>query len=60
MNAGLNMNEYIILFIAFLTSFLVGLLAIKYLLKLARKYTLNAFAIYRFVLAAFLIVYFYL
>jgi len=58
--ANMSGNEYIIFVIGFVSAFAAGILAIKFLLELARKYTLKGFAIYRIILAAILIAYFYL
>lgn len=49
-------NEAIILLISFVSAFVAGILAIKYFLALARKYSLNVFAYYRFVLAGILLI----
>lgn len=44
-------QESLVLLVAFLSSFFVGILAIKYFLKFARVYRLDVFAYYRFALA---------
>ncbi|MCK5211331.1 undecaprenyl-diphosphatase UppP [Candidatus Parcubacteria bacterium] len=49
--SGLIAGEYIVLFIAFLTAFFSGLVAIKYFLRFSARYSLHAFAYYRFALA---------
>jgi len=57
-NSGLQSNELIILFIAFLFSFLSGIITIKYFLRFAQNKKLNIFAYYRFILAMLIIYYF--
>lgn len=49
-------NEAVILLISFVSAFVAGILAIKYFLALARKYSLNIFAYYRFILAGILLI----
>ncbi len=49
-------NEMAILAIAFIASFITGLLAIKYFLRFARSHSLNVFAYYRFALAVLIII----
>ncbi|MEA3398268.1 MAG: undecaprenyl-diphosphatase UppP [Patescibacteria group bacterium] len=51
-------SDLAILIIAFVFSFIAGFLAIKYFLKYARSHSLNVFAIYRFILAVAVIVFF--
>jgi undecaprenyl-diphosphatase len=48
-SGGLQMNE---LAIGFITSFIVGLFAISFLLRYVRKHSFHVFAYYRFALAA--------
>jgi len=54
--ASLAGNELAVLIIAFIASFISGFLAIKYFLRFAQKHGLNVFAVYRFALAAVIIV----
>ncbi len=49
-------SEMPILAVAFIASFITGLLAIKYFLRFARSHSLNVFAYYRFALAALIII----
>lgn len=51
---SLASNEFTILLISFIIAFIFGLLAIKYFLQLSKKFSLNIFAYYRFVLAGIL------
>jgi len=55
--ANLAVNEFMILAIAFIASFVSGILAIKYFLRFAEKHSLNVFAFYRFALAVLIIVF---
>ncbi|MBA3047404.1 undecaprenyl-diphosphatase UppP [Patescibacteria group bacterium] len=55
--SGLAINELVILAIAFIASFVSGILAIKYFLRFAEKHSLNTFAFYRFALAVVIIVF---
>ncbi|MCK5416461.1 undecaprenyl-diphosphatase UppP [Candidatus Parcubacteria bacterium] len=48
-------SELMILTIAFIFSFISGILTIKFFLNFAKKYTLKSFAIYRFILAFILL-----
>lgn len=59
-NANLIGNDLIILFIAFSTSFITGIFVIKYFLKFAKNHSLNIFAIYRFALAAVIIIFYFI
>lgn len=59
-DTGLVAYEFNILLVAFISSLISSLLAIKLFLKIAKKYSLAVFAVYRFILAAFLIGYFFL
>ncbi len=54
--ADLANSELIVLIIAFIFSFISGFLAIKYFLRFAQNHSLNIFAVYRFALAAVIIV----
>lgn len=54
---GVEAHEWIMLFIGFFISGIVGFFAIKYLLKFLDKYSLQWFAYYRFALAFALIIY---
>jgi len=56
--ANLVYDEWIVLLIAFVFSLMSGILAIKYFLKFIRKHGLNIFAIYRFILAVILVIFF--
>lgn len=56
--AGLAGDELIILIIAFIASFVSGILVIKYFLQFAKNHSLNIFAVYRFVLAVVIIILF--
>lgn len=58
-DAGLGGNELAVLAVAFISAFLTALLTIKYFLRYAQGHSLNIFAIYRFILAAVLAVYFW-
>ena len=51
-NADLVGIDYTVLIIGFLTSFIVGILAIKFLLSYLEKYTLNFFILYRVLVIA--------
>jgi len=53
-------GQWPVLGIAFIFAFISGLLAIRYFLIYVRRYSLKIFAFYRFVLAAAIIIYFYL
>jgi len=55
---NLAIDELIILIIAFITSFVSGFFAIKFLLNFTREHSLNIFAYYRFILAAVIIIVF--
>lgn len=57
---NLSVDDYLVLVIAFVFSYITGFLAIKYFLLFSRKHSLNVFAVYRFVLAAILLFYFFL
>ncbi len=50
-NLGFSADQKTIYLIGFLSSFIVGLITIKYLLKFLRNHKLNIFAYYRFILA---------
>lgn len=54
--ADLANSELIVLIIAFISSFISGFLAIKYFLRFAQNHSLNVFAVYRFALAAVIII----
>ena len=54
----LSSNELSILIIAFCAAFVTGILAIRFFLQFAQKFSLNSFAYYRFLLA--ILVYFLL
>jgi len=49
--SGLGLSEYIVLLVAFLAALFSGLVAIKYFLRFSARYSLHAFAYYRFALA---------
>lgn len=49
--------SFTIVFIGFITSFIVGLAAIKFLLNFVKRHSLNVFIVYRLVLFASLLVY---
>ena len=55
--ANLILDDYLIIFAGFMSAFIFGWLAIKYFLAFSQKYTLKAFAIYRFILAVVLLFY---
>lgn len=55
-NTRIADNEISVLAIAFIASFITGLLAIKYFLRFARSHSLNVFAYYRFALAVLIII----
>ena len=57
--SGLGTSGSIILLVAFLAAVLSGLVAIKYFLRFSARYTLHAFAYYRFALALALAGYFW-
>jgi len=59
-NSELNKNEIILLAISFFSALFSAFIAIKFFLKLASKFSLNIFAYYRFVLAFFLMFWFFL
>ncbi len=50
-------NELIILIIAFVASLATGILTIKFFLKFAKRYSLNIFAYYRFILAIIILIF---
>jgi undecaprenyl-diphosphatase len=52
-------NEWVLMLAAFAFAFVSGLLSIHYLLAFSKKYKLNMFAYYRFILALVLIVLFF-
>jgi len=54
----LSAKELPILSVSFISAFIFGLLAIKYFMKIAPKYSLNVFAYYRFALAILIIIFF--
>lgn len=56
----INSGEWLVLLLGFLTAFISGYLVIKFLLNYLKNHSLNAFAYYRFILAVFIIVYFYI
>ncbi len=58
-NSNLQSDEYMLLAISFVFSYLAGFFAIKYFLKIAEKYTLNMFAYYRFALATIVLVFYF-
>jgi undecaprenyl-diphosphatase len=58
--SGITVSEYTLLMVSFLATFISGLIAIKYFLQYSRRYSLNIFAYYRFILALILLFYFYL
>ena len=54
--ANLAINEFVILIIAFIASFVSGFFVIKYFLRFAKNNSLNVFAVYRFMLAIVIII----
>ena len=54
---GLGSSEYLILILGFLAALFSGYLSIRYFLQYIKNHSLNAFAIYRFLLAIVIIVY---
>lgn len=54
---GLNLEDFLIMFLGFITAFVFGWLAIKYFLKFVENHGLQVFAIYRIILALILLVY---
>ncbi len=59
LNLTVSGNDIIFLLLAFLFAWLTGFLAIKYFLRFARSHSLNIFAIYRFILATVIMIYFF-
>jgi len=59
-SSAVNKNEIILLSISFVSALISAIFAIKYFLKIAARFGLNVFAYYRFVLAFFLMLYWYL
>lgn len=59
-NFSFNTNEWILLAVGFVSSFVVALLTIKWLLSYVQKYTFIPFGIYRIIIAIFLAVLFFL
>lgn len=57
-DAGFQGNELAVMTVAFISAFLTAILTIRYFLRYARGHSLNVFALYRFILAAVLVVYF--
>lgn len=55
-----NSDEIIVFLISFISAFVSGFFAIKFLLKFAERNSLKYFAYYRFLLAAIIIIYFFL
>ncbi len=55
--AAMMMSDWIVFTIGIISSAIIGLLAIKFLLAILKKYSMRPFAYYRFVLAIILIVY---
>ena len=51
LSAGLGIDEYFVLSVAFLAASLSGYVAIKYFLRFSERYSLHVFAYYRFALA---------
>jgi undecaprenyl-diphosphatase len=56
----LSVNDYGLLLVAFISAFITAWLAIKYFLRFARNHRLDIFAYYRFALALFIVIYFFL
>jgi undecaprenyl-diphosphatase len=53
-----NASDFYIILVAFIFAFLAGWLSIKYFLNFSRSHTLKIFAYYRFIIAAFIFIYF--
>ncbi|RLC38498.1 undecaprenyl-diphosphatase UppP [Candidatus Falkowbacteria bacterium] len=53
-------EEMLLLIVGFIFSYLAGFLAIKYFMRFIKNHSLNIFAVYRFVLAAIILVYFFI
>lgn len=53
--ANLYLNDYILLIFSFLSSFIAGLIAIKFFIKFSQNHKLNIFSYYRFLLAAIIV-----
>lgn len=58
--SNFNLELGVVYLVGFLTSFIVGLMALKFLMNFLRKYSLVGFAIYRFALAVILLIIFIL
>lgn len=54
-DAKLSTNDYQILIVAFVSSAVFGILSIKFFVNFTKKYSLSAFAYYRFILALVII-----
>ncbi|MFH0818563.1 MAG: undecaprenyl-diphosphate phosphatase [Patescibacteria group bacterium] len=54
---GIAPEQWLYIAVGIITSFVVGIISIKFLLKFLEKYSLRAFAYYRFALAVVLIIY---
>lgn len=52
-----GLNDFWIFFIGFISSFVIGVVVIKFLMKFLTIYKLNGFAYYRIILAIILIIY---
>ena len=59
-SSGINKNEISLLTISFLSALFSAFIAIKYFLKIASRFGLSIFAYYRFVLAFFLMFFWYI
>ena len=56
-SAGINSNEIIIYVLGLVSSFIAGILAIKYFLKFLEKYSLIPFAVYRIALGVIILIF---
>jgi undecaprenyl-diphosphatase len=52
-------SEIILLTLGFLTSFIVALMVIKFLIKYIKLHNFTLFAYYRIILGVFVLIYFY-
>ena len=58
-SGNLTSEETLILIIGFIFSYMASFFTIKYFLRFVKRHSLNIFALYRFILAAVILVYFF-